>query len=550
MNKNILVSAIAFLFLLGISIPIILPYFHKGYFPTQDGEWAVVRAAEMFREVRDKQIPPRYSGALNFSYGYPLFNFTYPLPYYLATILHIFKFGFIDSVKFLFAASVVFSGFFMFLASKTFWKSFFAGLVSAILYIYLPYRLVDLYVRGSLGESISFVFFALILWCITKLLENPKSKLITIIAAISYGSLIMAHNIMAVYFSIFLGTLMVGFWFFGRKQTLFAMIKFIILGIGLSCFFWFPALFEKNLILLSKIPIADRARYFITLQQFIFSPWGYGDPATVGGFTYQLGFPQLVLFLCTCIFLVYSYFKKKKSFQTLDYKIAVLCILVSLGAFLLMFSPFEIFWKLPLLKEINFPWTFLGLLGFTVSFLCGFLATIGRLRFVIFVIAVTSIPLFLQYAKPQYYNNRNDNYYLTNDATTTASSELMPLWVKDFPTMRPLNKVQLLTGKGTISAVSSSSKLLRFNANISSSSVIQINTIYYPGWTASVDGRNVITRYSNSRGVMDILVPSGNHAVKLSFSETPQRLVSDIVSLVTLLIITGWYIKPKLWKKR
>ena len=79
-------------------IPVILPYLSSGYFPTHDGEWAVVRAGEMFREIRDMQFPPRYSTVLNFGYGYPLFNFAYPFPYYVSTFLHVFQIGFIDSI--------------------------------------------------------------------------------------------------------------------------------------------------------------------------------------------------------------------------------------------------------------------------------------------------------------------------------------------------------------------------------------------------------------------------------------------------------------------
>ncbi len=139
------------LFSIIISIPLIIPYFHSGYFPTHDGEWAVVRLSDMFRELRDFQIPPRYSGNLNFGYGYPLFNFTYPLPYYVGILIHLLGFGFVDSIKIIFALSAPLSAFFMFLASRKIWGNNWAGIVSSALYLYFPYRLVDLFVRGSIG---------------------------------------------------------------------------------------------------------------------------------------------------------------------------------------------------------------------------------------------------------------------------------------------------------------------------------------------------------------------------------------------------------------
>src|SRR3989338_11152502 len=251
------------LFLLIISLPVILPFFHQGYFPTHDGEWAVVRMAEMFREIRDHQFPARYSGYLNFGYGYPLFNFAYPFPYYLGTGLHLLGFGFVDSVKIIFAMTVPLSALFMFLASRELWGSILAGFSSALLYIYLPYRMVDLYVRGSIGESLAFVFFAAIFYILVKIISNNYSKFLIIIGAILYAMLIATHNSMAVLFTVVLGLLLACFLITERKKDkIFPLLILFVFGIGLSAFFWLPAIFEKKNILLSVVPIADRGLYY------------------------------------------------------------------------------------------------------------------------------------------------------------------------------------------------------------------------------------------------------------------------------------------------
>src|SRR6266849_6192839 len=125
-RKSILLCLIAVIF----AMPVILPYFHKGYFPTHDGEWAVVRLGDMFRSLRDHQFPVRYSGYLNFGYGYPLFNFVYPAPYYIGTFLHFFKLGFVDTIKLLFALSVIVSAIAMYFSASEIWKNKTAGIVS------------------------------------------------------------------------------------------------------------------------------------------------------------------------------------------------------------------------------------------------------------------------------------------------------------------------------------------------------------------------------------------------------------------------------------
>src|SRR5579859_5337982 len=73
--------------------------FHSGLPPTHDGEYHVVRFYEFYRVLRSGVIYPRWAPDLNFGYGVPLFNYVYPLPNYISSLLHIFSISFIDSFK-------------------------------------------------------------------------------------------------------------------------------------------------------------------------------------------------------------------------------------------------------------------------------------------------------------------------------------------------------------------------------------------------------------------------------------------------------------------
>ena len=87
-----------------------------------------------------------------------------------------------------------------------------------------------------------------------------------------------------------------------KKNSVKPIAISTLLGIGLSAFFWMPALFEKNLILLSQTPIADRNLYFVTIPQLLLPKWGYGVPTDPNGFTYQLGLAHfIVLFLAAFV---------------------------------------------------------------------------------------------------------------------------------------------------------------------------------------------------------------------------------------------------------
>lgn len=552
MAKKLFSHLWIYIVLFFIALPLILPFFHSGYFPTHDGEWAVVRLGDMFREIRDHQFPPRYSENLNFGYGYPLFNFAYPFPYYIGLLIHFLKFSFIDSIKIVFAGSTIISVWSMYLAAKAFWGNKWAGVISSVLYAYLPYRIVDLYARGSIGETVAFVFFPLICYFALQMYKHPQQKAYIACLSLSLTCLLLSHNIMALlFFPVFLLFIVVLAW---RQWRTYITIYFsaIFFGFMGASFFWIPALAEKHLILLAQIPIADRSINFVSLWQLFFSPFGYGIPeAKTGGFTYQIGWPQILSFLVIGCFVIRSFIKKQK--QDIQ-QTAAAVFLLAIFLMILMLFPFTTqIWKhLPLLKEINYPWTFLGPIGFLLSFTAGFIGTTKSLKVKIggIILAIFAVVLYVPFAHPQLFTFHPDTYYLTNDATTTSSSEYTPLWVKQLPNQRPSEKVQIAPGSGAISSLAYNSKQVSFQATMGQyGGPVRINTIYYPGWKVFADAKQIPISYTNTYGVMDISLAPGVHTVVATFSETPFRFASDMLSLVGCVLIGVLFISSIFTRK-
>lgn len=541
MNKIITLISLkkdtsSILIIIFLSILLISPFFNAGFFPTHDGEWAVVRLADMYRELRDFQIPPRLSGNLNFGYGYPLFNFAYPLPYYFGFILKIIGFGFVDSIKLLFAMSVPMSGIGMYFLGKNIWSSRFSGIISAVLYMFLPYRLVDLYVRGSLGESLSFIYFPFIILCFYKIFHNKNIRLYALSLSFLVAFLIMTHNIMAVLFApIIFICLLVGLIF---KKYPFLFISSIgsIAGVCMSAFFWVPALFEKQFVSLSKIPIADRSLYFVNPLDLLNSPWGYGIPTDSNAFTYQIGHAHLIGIIVAFVIALYTLRKRERS------SIIVVSITACMFLYTLMlFRSAHVIWRiLPLFREINYPWTMLSVIGFLTSLLIGFLGRLSKVPILGFVFILFAILSLLPFAHPKEYVNRGDDFYLTNDATTTSSNEFMPLWVKEKPNFRFLEKAQITRGEGIIKDLVLRSNQISFSTDLKNQATVRINTIYYPGWRAYVDNKEESINYSNKKGLMEIVIPQETKNVEFIFGETGLRLFANFLSAVSFIVVSSF----------
>jgi len=283
----------------------------------------------------------------------------------------------------------------------------------------------------------------------------------------------------------------------------------------------------------------------------LFANFGYGVPTDkINGFSYQLGWSLLAVILLIIAFYVYTLYKKEKIFPELKIALILLCGSFFLSLFL--FSPFKFFWKVPILSEINYPWIMLGQLGLLLSFLGGFLTKFKYTKFLVIISVFGALFIYIPLAKPSEYIDKGDDYYFTNDATTTSSKELMPLWVKSFPNQRPNQKVEVLKGHGNIKNLFFNSKQVSFQLSTPGVSSIRINTIYYPGWKVFDNGKEIPVSYTNIYGVMDINVSNGTHNINAEFSETKLRLMSDLISLgglaVLLIIVSQSLIfKKSIW---
>ena len=527
------IAALAGLVLL--TLPVLAPYFHSGFFPTHDGEWAVVRLADMFRTLRDGQFPARYSGYLNSQYGYPLFNFAYPLPYYLGMVFVLLKLGFVSSIKILFVLSTLISvGGMYFLASRM-WKSTFAGFLSAVLFLYLPYRMVDLFVRGSLGEAMALAIVPCMFLSVYFAIKK-RSVFSTVVTALLLGALIPTHNIMSLLFTPIFFAYALFLSLLTDKKTIVHVLVAVVLGVGISAFFWIPAIVEKGNILLSTIPIADRSLYFVNLQQLVFPSWGYGIPTDIKDpFTYHIGVAQIIGFLLAIFVLTKVVtFQKKMNMR----RVAALFVGIIIVSVLMVFEFSAKVWEItPLLSEINYPWTLIGPIGFLTSLVAGFAITkIKHGSLVGFGIGLLAIILVLPYAHPREYVDRGDDFYVTNAATTTSSQEYTPLWVKELPVQAAAQKVVVTQGDAAIEHISSSSNRVSFTITATNSAVFQINTIYYPGWELDIDGKEADLSYDNPRGVMEGSVSAGQHIVMAEFTETPIRRVANVLTIGSLLM--------------
>ncbi|RJQ25253.1 hypothetical protein C4577_06140 [Candidatus Parcubacteria bacterium] len=535
MAKNILAILIV-LFLAAYSGISLL---HPGLHPTHDGEYHIVRFYEFDKTLRDGNWYPRWAPDLNNGYGIPLFNYVYPLPNYAASLLHLFGFSFIDSFKLsLFLASIIGSIFF-YNWSKLFWGRW-GGVASAVLYLFSPYRFVDIFVRGSIGEIWALALLPALLWSVTKFIRE-KSNAYIILSGLFLSLIIFSHNILALMFFIF-SLFYIGFLIYQEKNKKYLILNtfyIILLGLGLSAIFWLPALLEKQYVV--GLQIYDIENNFPEIFQLLFPSWGTGfsNGSMSNQMSQQIGVANLLVVFLSILRL---FIGNKKNRNLLIFFLFSFFLV-----FLLMTKSSLFIWEtVPFMDYFQFPWRFLSLIIVIVPFLGGSLVHFIRPKILIILICLLSIFLARDYGKVAYYHNRDDNYYITRsnfiDSTNSPGNFFNTIWF-DSGLKKENEKLKIKEGKIMMSPLFLSSEKYLYKLDVKEEGKLVFNTAYFPGWSVQIDNKE--TKITQEKGLISFTVPKGPHSVKIELAKTPVRNMASALSLLSVILIVLLLIRTK-----
>jgi len=537
---NAKVVNFCFLFaVLVISFWAIKPLFHFGFFPIHD-DTQVVRVAQMAQALKDGQFPVRWVRDLGYGYGYPIFNFYAPLPYYIGALFNLLGFNALVATKIMMGLGIILAGVFMFFLAKEFWGEF-GGLVSALFYVYAPYHAVDVYVRGAAGEFWAMAMLPLVFRGIYKIFQ--KNHWGVIIASLGFSGVILSHNLtamMALPF-ILLNILFLFIFSKDKKQFGFWILDFGFFSLGLSAFYWLPALTEmKYTKVFGQIGGgADFRDHFVFLDQLWASPWGFGGsaPGRLDGMSFMIG---KVHILSSFLALVLGLFLVKKNRG----------VFIFFGGSLLLAIFFTNKISLPIWEAIKpmafiqYPWRFLIFASFFSSFLSGLIINLqpkkikwwSPLTAGIFVGALLFFNL--KYFQPQTYLKVTVPDYLTEEnikwRISKISDEYLP---KDFTVPKDKSevaweKIEIVSGQAEIKSIFNKSHFLKFEIEAMEPIEILINTAYFPGWKILINQKEEKPKIEEGR--IKVSLNAGRQKVFLKFGNTPVRNLANFLSLFSL----------------
>lgn len=518
------------------------PLFAPGYFPMHD-DTQVARVIVMGRALRNGQFPVRWVSDLGYGYGYPLYNFYGPLPYYVGGVLYAAGVDAVAATKMMMGAGMILSAVFMY-ALLQFLFGRMPGILAGVLYAYAPYHAVELYVRGAVGELWAYALLPLLFLGLFLGANPTRRKDGVWIGGLGLAGIILSHTIsgyMTVVFYLIGLALYTLILLFKRQFHVLRItyhVSLFAIGLGVSAFFWLPAIAEMGYTnVAGQIGVTANFRdHFVCIPQLWNSLWGFGGsvPGCIDGMSFKIGKLHIMLAILSAVLGLYS--------------VPLFVIIGIVSVFMALGISRGIWDFLPGFAYVQYPWRLLAAVAFSTSVLGGSVlfwirqrwAKIGTFAILLIAILGLNAKLFT----PQMTYDKPADFFESSEElswrVSKVSDEYLPLSFQKPDSYQAVAREILASDRNRGLAVETEINTENYaKLHISSQTPMDVvlNRVYFPGWQYWVNGVRQHVRLAN--GLPVTALPGGGSVVEIRFSDTPVRTIGNILSILSVL----WFLK-------
>jgi hypothetical protein len=510
------------------------------FFPAHDSTW-LIRLQQFDKAVSFGQFPPRLAPDMAYGYGYPLFKYYAPLftllswlvfklvgDYALAVGLTIFLSNLVGSLG-------------MFYLGRKIW-GFWGGVIASVSFTFLPFRALEIYVRGAFSESLAINLLPFWFYFLISIIRNKPGKRSTSGFIFFSLALLLAHNLYLIVLACCLPVLAGYFLITARplKKKLLVILSLSILALLLSSWFWLPMIIGlKDINVFAEAGKTSFSDHFIYLEQLWNWNWGFGGsaPGLADGMSFKVGKLQLILAFLGLIFGLRLARKRNELAVFLTIFLISLFFSLSVSSF---------FWeKLPFLAIVQFPWRFLGLLTLVIALFSGGLVALEFIRSPIRIwltVAVVVLATFLlayfnlKYFAPQSVVKKARDYYLGREKVYQSAqnvAEYYPARVVNPPEAKPDRPLLPASDQSAQVVLETPFKLI---FRLDEPGEIAVNRFYFPGWRLVSDEKAVEIKAEEKSGRILFSAPwAGEY--QLSFASTLEEKIAYALTALGAIIL-------------
>lgn len=371
------------------SIPLFNNYLIRGH----DIYFHLMRIEGLAQGLRAGEFPVRIQPAWYDGYGYAVSVFYSDLFLYPAALLRLLGISLQDAYKVYVVlcniATALISGYSF---GKIFRKRE-IGVFGSCLYTLAPYRLVNLYTRGALGEYTGMIFWPLLIYSCVLLLNEDRKKVQlqkgAVFMGISMAGMLQSHMLTAEIACMVLLLLVIVYCRrIFHKEVMLAGCGAVAVALGLSAWFLIPFLdymlfgrFNINSIRNNDIMIQRQGTFLSQVFAIFDNAVGQSldsGAGTVGDFTQGVGMSLMLSVIILMLLCIRGYLKQE---ERRNRQITITA--AGLGALMVVMSTLYFPWDRLcrisrifryIIVKIQFPWRFTGVaVGLLVVVWCAVL---------------------------------------------------------------------------------------------------------------------------------------------------------------------------------
>jgi uncharacterized membrane protein len=521
-----------------------IPIFARG-FPNGDDAFVHYRWLTQFHQAVQKGSPyPRWLPSANNGRGSPVMLYYPPLPFFIADAFDSLVENTMRALELSCWFALVISGLAMYISARSLLSSQ-TSLFAALLYVFAPYHIFDLYQRSALSEYWSFAFLPLALDAIYRIAKGEGWRA-SFYLAISYALLLLTHLPIAFAFTLVL-SVFVAVVVRSLGQLLQVVFGFV-LGLGSSAIFIFPVLFERGYV---RIDRALRIRYvnyflFEDLSKVLNMP--LFPSADMRRFYIveetSLIASGLALILALSLVAIRSDWRWGEPPRSRF--VLAICIITTLSLLMTTRLALPIWRAIPQLPYMQFPfrWMVIATPGACLLAACAVaalkraskLAVVSKIAFSTVLVFNLAISLLI-IMQASY-----DQAAILAGVSEIEVPEYRTVWWEkqkrlDEQAPDEFERAQVIveSGDASVALIEDAGNKYSYAITASEPSTLKLRTYYFPGWVARINGRQLSIAPSKE-GNIQLVVEPGKHTLTLSFEDTWPRRAGKIVSAISLLI--------------
>lgn len=543
--KAIKTNLIHFLFLTALAVTLGLPMLLYGPVARGHDTWEHINYARHFTEqFWSGELYPRWLIGMNHGLGSPTFFVFPPLPFYVyAMVEPVAKLLRWNAMSLTALFALWGSGLCAFVWLRVKFEQNIAS-ASAALYMLMPYHLWgDFYRRFALPECWAFVWMPLTLYFTARVIEQKRRAMVGL--AIAYGLLILSHAISAAMFSFVPFAAAVAFSAGGRRtDCTIRVAASMLLGIGLSSVYLFPALFHQRYFFITlrmlELPEFHWPAYVVTFGKGLFGH------SSITSFTRNLSWAvvDMVLLIVIC-----GYAVIRKSGPDTRRDLIFWSLVCVFAVFMMsdLSSPlWQTFPQIP--RSIQYPWRFntvfcVAALPILAAFLSHVALRPLRSHAVLLATTSTLVGIWLIGWTIVW------RYYWTETALPRDKRSLVdedgwfhvwPATGLDEPSALRAStepQVRFSGTMGNVDVLLWKPRHIEFRTTSTTGGAITINQFYYPAWHAKLTGQSgpAAIEAAMPTGLLQLRVLPGTQDVRLEIPvSTPERLGCWVSALCVL----------------